>query len=278
MDKSIFNFKIQYKDGKIIDLHDENLWVSSFRIMSPTPDHKTETVEGRHGSIYLGSTLKERKIKATIMIESVDYTDFDLMRDYLFRIFNPLNKFYIIRDLQKGKRMEVSVDSDFDIDYLSLEDGEFDIDFVIHSTFLESIGTTLDSKTFDAEVWQVGQGLIADETQYTHTTKTFRIYNAGDVTINPREHPLLIEFKGVSIGLTIKNKTTGDEWKYTESTAPLDVIRLEGVRSFKNNVSIFSDTNRKLLTIQPGWNDFEITGPIGFDGFEISFDFRFYYL
>ncbi|MCV5307201.1 phage tail family protein, partial [Escherichia coli] len=87
-----------------------------------------------------GTTLKDRKITSTISVEAFDFVDFDLVRDEIFRIFNPLEKFYIIRDLQPGKRMEVSVDNDFDIDYVTLEDGEFQIDFIIHSVFLESVG------------------------------------------------------------------------------------------------------------------------------------------
>lgn len=277
-DKSVFNFKIQYKNGKILDLYNKNLWVESFRIFSPSPEHETETIKGRHGSIHYDTTLKDRKITCTISVEAFDFFDFDLFRDEIFRIFNPLEKFYIIRDLQPGKRMEVSVDSEFDIDYETLEDGEFTIDFVIHSVFLESIGTTMDSFTFDSNLWQIGQGLIAEDTKYSHNTTSFRIYNAGDVLIDPKYMPLKIKYKGKSNNLTIKNNTTGDIWNYTGVTTTLnDVITLDGVRAYRNVLgSIFKNTNWGLITLKPGWNDFVLTGTT--DNFEIEFDFRFYYL
>jgi phage-related protein len=279
MDKSIFNFKIQYLDGTIVDLHeDKNLWVSSFRILSPSPEHITETVTGRHGSIRHGTTLKERKITSKISVEAVDYIDFDLFRDELFRIFNPLKEFYIIRDLQPGKRMKVSVASEFDIDYLTLEDGEFDIDFVIHSVFLESIGATLDDFSFDSELWQFGQGLIADDgLQYIHTDATFSIYNAGDIEIDPRDFPLEITFTGASNNLGITNLTTGDYWEYQGTTNAGDTILLDRVKAFKNGTSILGNTNRKQLRLAPaGWNEFVVSGAVS--PFEIKFNFRFYYL
>ncbi|RFB74445.1 phage tail family protein [Bacillus sp. AW] len=276
--KSVFNFKIQYKNGKTlpIDLHNKNLWVESFQIFSPSPDHKTESIEGRHGSIYYGTTLKDRKITSTISIEAFDFVDFDLFRDEIFQMFNPLEKFYIIRDLQPGKRMEVSVDSEFDIDYETLEDGKFSIDFVIHSVFLESIGTTMDSFTFDSNLWQIGQGLIAEDTKYTHNTTSFRIYNAGDILIDPKNIPLKITYKGVSNNLSIKNVTTGDVWSYAGQTNNGNIIELNGVKSTKNGTSIFGATNWGLITLKSGWNDFVLTGTAG--NFEIKFDFKFYYL
>jgi Phage tail protein len=155
--------------------------------------------------------------------------------------------------------------------------GRFDVEFTTLSPFAESIGTTLDPFTFDAELWQIGQGLTAEDgIVYTHSTSSFRIYNAGDVTIDPRVLPLKITFTGASTNLKITNTTTGDMWQYTGTTQAGDTITLDGVRSLKNGVSIFSATNRKLITIASGWNDFTITGASG--SFTISFDFRFYYI
>jgi phage-related protein len=273
MGKSIFNFRIQYKDGTVIDLHeDKNIWVSSFRIFSPKPNHITEKIDGRHGSVLLETILEDRKVKAKFSVEAVNQSEFDLLRDELFRIFNPLNKFYIIRDLQPGKRMEVSVESELDLNYITLEDGEFELDFVIHSTFLESVITTLNP--FQLEGYS--QMSTPEEVKYRFSETTLKVWNEGEITLDPRVHPLVILFEGASSGLTITNLTTGDEWQYNGSTIDGDIIRLDGIRSFKNNISIFGQTNKKLISLVPGWNEFEITGATS--PFEISFDFRFYYL
>ncbi|MGE6550804.1 phage tail family protein [Bacillus mycoides] len=275
-EKSIFNFKIQYKNGNILDLHEKNLWVESFRISSPPPDHSTESVEGQHGEIYLGTVLKGRKINASISIEAMDFIDFDLLRDEIFRTFTPLEEFYIIRDLQPGKRMKVVVDGGFDIDYTTLEDGEFEISFIIYSVFLESIGTTLDLFTFDSNLWQIEQGLIAEDVQYVHKAPAFRIYNAGDIEIDPRKFPLVIRIRGATNNLTITNRTTGDVFKFNLPTTAGDTVELNRVRVLKNGNTVFTSTNRKLIKVAPGWNDFIVSGIIG--TFQIEFDFRFYYL
>src|SRR5690606_1942383 len=201
--------------------------------------------------------------------------DYALARDEVFRIFDSKQPFYLLPDESPGKRILVKYDSPYSMARVA-DIGEFSLTFVSNDAYFESIGTTLDPKTFDAEVWQVGQGLTVDETKYTHTTKTFRIYNPGDVTIDPRKYPLLIEYKGESTNLSIENTTTGDMWSYNEDTVANDIITLNGIRSFKNDVSIFGDSNRKLITIAPGWNDFVIDGNIG--NFEIKFNFRFYYI
>jgi hypothetical protein len=271
--KSVFNFKIQYKDGTVIDLHeDKNIWVSSFRIFSPKPNHTTEKADGRHGSVLLETLLDDRIVKAKFSVEAVDPAEFDLLRDELFRIFNPLNKFHIIRDLQLGKRMEVSVDRDFNLDYLTLEDGEFELDFVMHSPYLESVITTLNPVQFDGYM----QMSTPDVVNYQFSDSSFSVWNEGDIAVDPRAHEITISFIGASNGLTIRNLTTGDVWMYSGTTTAEDTLVLDGIRTFKNGQSVFGQTNKKLITLAPGWNNFEITGATS--PFEISFDFRFYYL
>jgi phage-related protein len=271
--KSVFNFKIQYKDGTVIDLHeDKNIWVSSFRIPSPKPNHTTEKVDGRHGSVLLETLLDDRIVKAKFSVEAADSAEFDLLRDELFRIFNPLNKFHIIRDLQPGKRMEVSVDGDFDLDYLTLEDGEFELNFVMHSPYLESVITTLNPVQLDGYM----QMSTPDVVNYQFSDSSFSVWNEGDIAVDPRAHEITISFIGASNGLTIRNLITGDVWMYSGTTAAEDTLVLDGIRTFKNGQSVFGQTNKKLITLAPGWNNFEITGATS--PFEISFDFRFYYL
>ncbi|MED1407766.1 phage tail family protein, partial [Bacillus mycoides] len=195
--------------------------------------------------------------------------------DEVFKVFDSRKAFYIIDKRNSGKQWLVKCGSDYEIDQQRIY-GFFDIQFISSSPFAESIGTTLDPLSIDSSIWQVGQGLTTEDLGYVHTTPSFRIYNAGVIPIDPRRMPLLITFKGASTNLKIRNKTTGDEWSYTGTTTANDTIRLDRVRSTKNSLSIFRDTNRKLISIESGWNDFEITGATS--PFSISFDFRFYYL
>jgi hypothetical protein len=274
--KTLDNFKIVLQDGTTYDMADDfSVLVRSFRISSPKPIRHTEQFEGRDGQIRVGKDYGERAITAVCSFFAVDIPDSKLLRDDLIRVLYSREPFYIISDANPGKRWLVEVSDSFTPELLGMY-GEFTVDFVSDSTFSESIGTTLDPLSSDEELWQVGQGLTEEEPVYTQTTSAFSIYNAGDVTIDPREFPLVITYKGASSKLSISNTTNGSTWTYNGDTTSNDTVKLDGVRSLKNEVSIFKDTNRSLITLQPGRNDFTVLGASG--SFTIEFDFRFYYL
>jgi hypothetical protein len=207
---------------------------------------------------------------------AVDNLDYPMLRDEVFRIFDSMEAFYLLPDESPGKRILVKYNSAYSMSR-SAAVGEFNLTFASASAYFESIGTTLDQLTFDTQVWQTGQGLTLDETMYTQSTSAFQIYNAADgVSIDPRELPFVITFKGASTNLQIKNTTTGDTWQYSGTTTASDELKLDGVRSLKNGVSVFGDTNHQLITLAPGNNDFQLTGTSG--SFTIEFSFRFYTL
>jgi len=275
MIKTYDNFKIVTPDGTTYDMADDfNVLVRSFTIGSPRPEIETDKIDGTHGAIKLGKTWGERELSADCSFFAFDALDTPLQRNKLYRLLMSLDEFYIIVDAEPGKRWLVEVADSFAPSKVGTY-GEFTVNFVCHSGFAESVGTTMDPMTFDSGLWQVGQGLTGEQLVYTQSTSTFSIFNAGDIPVDPRTIPLVITFYGTSTNLSIKNNTTGDEWTYTGTTSA-QTIKLDGVKSTKSNVSIFANTNRKLITLKPGWNDFVITGATG--TYTISFDFRFYYL
>jgi hypothetical protein len=275
---SIHNFKIIRKDGKPYDCYELGLFVNSFKDGGIVLDHDPIDMPGRDGLLDGETRRKERKMSAEITIEAVDHYDYDLLKDEVYRLFDSKESFYIVRDVQPGKRYEVKCDSPFSIARTAYELGEFSISFVAYRPFAESIGGTIDPMTFDSGLWQIGQGLIAEDVKYTHNTTSFRIFNAGDITIDPKSMDLKIKYKGMSNNLSIKNVTTGDLWNYTGiTTTAHDIITLDGVKAYRNVVgSIFGKTNWGLITLKSGWNDFVLTGATG--DFKIEFYFRFYYL
>jgi hypothetical protein len=268
---------VQRLDGKMYKLEEIGIITRDFNPSSPSPKHNIEEIEGSHGAIDLGTVYEPRKINCSFYLKAYDMWDYALLRDEVFKIFDSRQSFYIIDARNPGKRWRVKCNGSYDIEQQRMY-GFFDIEFISFSPFAESIGTTLSPLTFDSDLWQIGQGLIAEDTKYHHNTTSFRIYNAGDVLIDPKYMPLKIKYKGKSNNLTIKNNTTGDLWNYTGVTTTLnDVITLDGVRAYRNVLgSIFKNTNWALITLKPGWNDFELTGVNG--DFKIEFDFRFYYL
>lgn len=269
--------KVIRLDGTEIDISNYNLSLLKYTIASPSLIHFTERVEGRDGEIYLDSEYENRPITAEFKYQSADLTDYYLLKTEFYRLFAKRAPFYVVFSKEPGKRWLVRLSRPFEPEKINPKVGRFTVEFIADKPFAESIGTTLDPLTFDAELWQTGQGLTLDETMYTHSTTSFQIYNATDgVTINPRQMPLEITFKGASSNLTITNTTTGDVWQYTKTTSSGDTLLLTGVRSLKNGLSVFSDTNKKLISLAPGYNNFTITGATG--SFTISFAFRFYTL
>lgn len=130
----------------------------------------------------------------------------------------------------------------------------------------------------DSDKWQLpGGGIIFDDDMiYEWSQNNIRIYNGGQVTIDPRMHKLIITFTGASSGLTITNTNTNDKWNYSGTTSGSDKIILDGVKATKNNESIVGDTNFGLITLAIGWNDIRLSGTSG--SFTINFDFRFLYI
>lgn len=267
---------IERLDGTQYKLSDYNISIIDFKVDSPSPRFYWETIDNRNGLIDMGTNYAERTLRGAFEFVAEDFLDFPLLRNEIFRIFDSREVFYLIDDREPGKRWLVKANG-YSPDQLIASRGKFDVDFISPSSFAESIGTTLDPLTFDLEVWQTGQGLTLDETMYTYSTTSFQIYNAADgVTIDPRDLPLIITYTGASTNLQIKNLTTGDTWTYTGTTVAGDTLKLDGVRSLKNNVSVFGNTNHNLITLAPGYNDFQLIGTSG--SFTISFDFRFYTL
>jgi Phage tail protein len=269
------NFKVVRQNGEIYDMATNGIIVNSFIPQSPAPYHVKEKVDDRNGYIDLGTTYEGKTIKSTITVLAVDGLDYPFIRNEIFKLFDSKEFFYILPDEEPGKRYRVKYDSPYSLSRQGLT-GTFSISFTSDLSFSESIGTTLDDFTLDSNLWQIGQGLIADELIYKHYTNSFEIFNAGDVEIDPRELPLKISFKGKSTNLTIMNKTTGDSVTYTGVTIAGDTFTLDGVQILKNGSSVFGNTNRKIIRLAAGWNEFTITGTE--DPFEILFDFRFYYL
>lgn len=265
---------VQRLDGDIINLTDAGLRTRDFIISSPLYTHENEKLEGSNGVVDLESTIDPREITGVFRFISKDWIDFGLIRDEVFRLLESSESFYIIEARNKGKRWLVKVDGSFQIPQRGMF-GDFEVPFVGIKGLAESTGTTLDPRTFDAELWQVGQGLKAEDLEYTHDTNEFQIYNAGDETVDPRNMELVIKYHGSGDNLKIINNTTGDVWQYNKTFTD-STIKIDGIHSYKNDENIFGDTNKKLISIAPGFNDLSVEGTEG--SFLISFDFRFYYL
>ncbi|MED4787485.1 phage tail family protein [Bacillus atrophaeus] len=265
------------KNGETIDHRNYGLKLLSFRKDSLTHRTDLQEIDGRNGSVDTGTTFDVRKLTAVFLMKGVDHLDYHLLLDEIYDLFATQSEMDVIDSRQPGKVWTVKVSSTYEPEDITQRSGKLTVEFTAAFPFASSLGSTLDPLTFSADKWQVAQDLLpSDELVYKHKTNIFRIYNAGNVTIDPSEDvPLNITYKGASSNLAIKNKTTGQTVSYTGSSIVSDTIKLEGLRHLKNGVSIYANTNRGFISLSPGWNDFELTGTSG--SFEISFDFYFLY-
>lgn len=265
---------IQRLDGTMIDLDVLGIRTRDFIVNSPSPVHVTETVEGRPGVLDFGSTIGAREILVLFRVVATDSIDFALRRDEIFNLFRSDEPFYLIERRNPGKRWLVKTESTYSIPQRFVY-GNFDIGFIAHKGVSESIGTSLNPYEWDVDLWQWGQGVPFEDTKYEYDRSRFSINNTGNVRIDPRYTDLLITVKAIADSfIEIKNKTTGDRYRYDGKLTASDILRLDGVRSTKNSLSVFRNTNKKLISLAPGVNEFEINGAVIES---VSFDFRFYY-
>jgi hypothetical protein len=260
----------------------------SFQVDSPDPITTTSTIPGMDGVIDKGTTYGPRTMAARFLIQAEDVYDYALIETDLNRLFDSREAFSIIDE--DNPRMiwnGVKRNGQMSFDRKSGRSGIVEIPLVSMSPYRESIGSLLDPYTFEDEFWQFGQNIPYEretgefiDFSYSHTTRTFSIWNLGDAVVDPRHRALKIFYRGESRDLTIENLTTGDKWQYNDNTKSGDLILLDGVFSRKTSdgltASIFPYTNRKLIRLAPGENKFQITGV--YEPFSIEFDFNFLYL
>lgn len=237
------------KNNQTIDHRDLGVTCLTFNRDSVNLKNVNEEIEGRDGLIPMGTTYGERSLHASFLVQADDHLSYQKIKGQIYDLFATDTEMDIIDSREPDRKWSVKVSNNFSIENINSRSGKFTLDFISSSPLAKS---------------------IANNTQ-TRNTTTFSIFNGG-TAVDPRMNDLVINYIGASTNLTIKNNTTGDEWTYTGSSLVGDTITLDGIRSFKNGLSIFRDCNRKIITLSPGWNDFTLSGTSG--NFTITFDFQ----
>ncbi|MGD6897106.1 phage tail family protein [Bacillus infantis] len=265
---------IETLDGQIYDLEAIGVKVSSLVIDSLSPRIESETMDGRDGFIDTGITFEGRSLRASFYLSETNRQRFVENRNRIFSLFRSKQYFYLIEKHLPDRRWKVRTNASFQMNKISFYMGTFNVEFIAPLPYAESRGTTL-CPTYTEGYFQVS---TSEPVQYIFNQNKFSVWNEGDIAVDPCVHPLSITFNGASNQLAIKNLTNGTEWSFKDSSLESDSIILEGIRSYKNSkdYSIFGQTNRKLISLEQGWNEFEISGSTS--PFEVSFDFRFYYI
>lgn len=239
--------------GNKINVESIGLFGLKLNIPSPSYTVESEVIPGGQ-TIILDKQLNPRSLIGEFMAKANDYRDSLRLRDELFNLLGNGEEIYVGELHVPGKRWRVIVE-EWTPERANQRVSKIDVPLYCASGLSESVN------------------LIKQK----RTTSSFQFKNEGNRLIDPRKQSETeITFKGASSNLTITNQTTGDVWKFNGTTIATDVIKLKGISSYKNGVSIFGQTNKKLLTFAVGNNNFTVGGAE--EGFELSISTRFYFL
>ena len=233
----------------------ESIGLFGLKLHVPAPSYTVikETLDNGR-TIILDKQLNPRQLVAEFMTKANDYKDSLKLRDELFELLGHGSEMFVGEVDVPGKRWRVELE-EWEPERINRRVSKVDIPLFCASGVSESVN--LIKKKF--------------------TVPSFIFKNEGNRVIDPRKQSETeITFKGASSNLTITNLTTGDVWKYNGSTTTSEIIKLKGVQAIKNDSSIFGQTNKKLLTIAVGNNEFSISGATG--SFELVIGTRFYFL
>jgi len=274
------DIKITKSNGDIFTLEGLGVAVKDFIVSSPGIESSYEKIEGRHGFLNTGATYGSRTIVVPFYFDA-ELRDFAAKRDLLFSLLSDVNPFFI----EELRREEADSYAFVDTNEKPKKKDGTENALVSGKRYLVRPVNGLE---FEQSL-RVGEGELQLETvgvpfaesvnvvKRKFSESNFGFANQGNISISMKEQQeTTISFKGVSSGLTIRNVSTGEEWAYNGTTTASDEIKLVGVRSLKNNQSIFSQTNRKLISFATGNNKIEIEGATG--DFEIVISTRFYFL
>lgn len=292
-------------DGSKIKLSDIGVKVRDFIVSSIELRPTYAEIDGRNGHVDMGADYGSRNIDIPFLFKADDMHGVALKRDNLYDLIAGHEPFYV-REMRRikhhpghvyedksdereykahdydnyfvgGKRYKVRLAGEINIEQ-TREYGFGEI--ALETTdlpFAESIGTTADIDREGLSAvqarWGAGMGLFADDgtLKYTHSSTSFRIYNAGNIAINPFDYELIIAINNASKGYELRNNTTGDVFKVIDDIAQGDLIIDKGTVTV-NGLQALRATNKQFITLAPGWNSFTQNQPRA-----VAFDTRFYY-
>ena len=263
----------------------------------------SEYSDGRPGRINYHSEDEYRTITLLVQSTAYDMQDVAHLRDAVNELFDGE---LMIREMRiksaeveyespgqrtgelqieapeyvNGKQIKVAVVNSPEIDDATLV-STFTVEFeTTESPYFETIYTTLElhdsGYSATAEKYGLVDNINDEKVKYRFTENNFTVYNAGNVTIEPESMYISILFFYCSIPngkMTVKNLTTGDVLEVNRTTNRSHirqdrlVVTVAGVNSFR-------DTNKRLISLAPGDNEFEITGAT-YD--EARFNFKYLY-
>lgn len=233
-------------------------------------------IKGTDGVMMGPSTFGPFKLILRFSYIGEDITDYKLVKTKLRNLLYQRNPYYVVHSDMPGKKYAVYCENNA-IEDLTSKFGTFEITFQVYKGYSESLYKT-DQYSLMSDKWQFESGVMPDaDIKYKHTRQKFSIYNGSSDTINPRmRHQLQIWIRlKTNTGFKLVNKTTGDVFEYKGKLETNQSFLIDGAYPYIEKERCGRLTNHGLITLAPGYNDFEIWGTVS--DFEIQFIFPFIY-
>lgn len=233
-------------------------------------------IKGTDGVMMGPSTFGPFKLILRFSYIGEDITDYKLVKTKLRNLLYQRNPYYVVHSDMPGKKYAVYCENNA-IEDLTSKFGTFEMTFQVYKGYSESLYKT-DQYSLMSDKWQFENGVMPDaDIKYKHTRQKFSIYNGSSDTINPRmRHQLKIWIRlKTNIGFKLVNKTTGDVFEYKGKLETNQSFLIDGAYPYIEKERCGRLTNHGLITLAPGYNDFEIWGTVS--DFEIQFIFPFIY-
>lgn len=266
----IFNDKFNYNLTEIPGLKFLDHEEGDIEVQANTLERK-----GKDGVGLGPSTFGPFKLILRFFYRGKDLADYNLMKQRLRGLLFRRDPYYVVHSEMPGKKYAVYCESNAITDIFD-RNGTFEITFNVFKGYSESLYKT-DQFSLMSDKWQFGNGLIPDESiSYKHTRQKFKIFNGSSDTINPRFHFLKIWIRAnTDKSFKIVNKTTGDVFEFKGTLKKNQSLVLDGVYPYLDLKRCGRITNHGVISLAPGFNDFEVWGSLS--NFEIEFVFNYIY-
>lgn len=242
-------------------------------VQPANPTDNLQKIGLMDGSRLLSTSYSTRELKMEIYFEGLDEGDAELAYDALQRFLISREPYWICFATWPQRMYYVKAK-------LAAPTFAGDRHWTCEVTFTDLIGLSRSVGTTQDPVMGFGNNYNAAP-HYTFNSNSFTVVNHSDVMIDPerRGHPFKLTLQGQSSGdMKITNKTTGDvftregvqdaDGKMLKGSDFNGTYVIDGVRPTLNGKSDDYYTNKGVITLQIGKNDFQIdnfSGTVTFD-------------
>lgn len=229
-----------------------------------------EDVSGMDGSWFISQTFAKRTFNEKFWLHWTTYNDFVLAKHDLYQLF-ATRQLIRVRTDHSPDKVYYGYPAAFNISPLSngMSDANFTIPFEVPKGVKYSLYRSNELKEA-----QFGMNLPKEqELSYTYTSNSFKVYNAGDLTVDPyyAGHDLKIYCKYNGSELSLTNTTNGSSWSYSRSGG--GTVILDGLTTYYNGANDNVNSDGGTISLDPGWNNFTVGGAT-----TVTFSFPFVYL